>query len=565
MSGASRRSWRQRYHAEGHAQESDSRDLGGDSPGFELVRRHGGHRDERPRGHRAAGEAPRPRQAPSFARREGTTLSTRHRAHRKARPLRLLRSQRASRTCVSRRSTLEDELMVHLPAGFKGKSVPEATAGESPFGAYAIDAEASREQGHRQAPSSCSSPRASPPPNTRLAFVLRSGRSSLFSAPRPRSGEVSAWRTGGTDSRPRWRLLVGLAVSCGGARPSAVAPDVEAARAAGQQSNDGEVVGRWLLVSSFPPADRPVRPRRRARGWNRCRMPACSHRWRGPSTTARTGAPQRGVRLRRRGQGRARSSADPRAPLVAWFSTNHLLSLAPNATGLWGKARARAWRTRSLHPGGIGWRARGELVDWWSARGVRLGQERRAPTPRPRSTAASATSGSRARSATARRRDRRRAFDAERPARGRSVAARRAASTCPAPAQDRAARLPRADAPKRCTGAGVFYAETFVDLPADRDVVVAVQGAYRVSVDDVVVLERDTRVWAYGPSSACAMRLAAGRHRILARVGGAENRDPLARPRRRRRSPSTSSSDPRPVYGLSRPPVLAIPMCSIAS
>jgi len=42
---------------------------------------------------------------------------------------------------------------------------------------------------------------------------------------------------------------------------------------------------------------------------------------------------------------------------------------------------------------------------------------------------------------------------------------------------------------------GIFYAETFVDLPAERDVLLAVQGSYRVSIDDTVVLDRDTRVW----------------------------------------------------------------------
>src|SRR4029077_2202945 len=69
---------------------------------------------------------------------------------------------------------------------------------------------------------------------------------------------------------------------------------------------------------------------------------------------------------------------------------------------------------------------------------------------------------------------------------------------------------------------GIYYAETFIDLPADREVIVAAQGAFAIFVDDAEVLTRDTRQWAIWPRFGARVRLEAGRHRILARVAGPE-------------------------------------------
>jgi tetratricopeptide (TPR) repeat protein/transglutaminase-like putative cysteine protease len=105
---------------------------------------------------------------------------------------------------------------------------------------------------------------------------------------------------------------------------------------------------------------------------------------------------------------------------------------------------------------------------------------------------------------------------------------------------------------------GIFYAETFVDLPAERDVLLAVQGAYRVSVDDAVVLDRDTRVWGIWGKFAVRLRLGRGRHRILARVGAPETSIRKTRPDGVPLAPE-SSTDARPTYGLVPPVVLDDP------
>ena len=42
---------------------------------------------------------------------------------------------------------------------------------------------------------------------------------------------------------------------------------------------------------------------------------------------------------------------------------------------------------------------------------------------------------------------------------------------------------------------GIFYAETFFITPTARDLIVAVQGAVKVWIDDTPALEHDLREW----------------------------------------------------------------------
>lgn len=73
--------------------------------------------------------------------------------------------------------------------------------------------------------------------------------------------------------------------------------------------------------------------------------------------------PQQGGQVLRALQG-AHGSADPLAPMVGWFAANHLLTLDVAVPDLW--KQAKPWVLSTLDaPGSIGWRARGELVEWW--------------------------------------------------------------------------------------------------------------------------------------------------------------------------------------------------------
>ena len=142
-SGALAAEERQRYHAKGTQRERMARDLSGDFPGFEIGSGGRGSRDERSRRHRAARENARARQGPTLGRRDGPDLSI---------PVGPASRLVASFASLSARqqdirlhvqSTLDDELVIHLPANFKTKNLPESMQQETPFGTFSIRAEAS--------------------------------------------------------------------------------------------------------------------------------------------------------------------------------------------------------------------------------------------------------------------------------------------------------------------------------------------------------------------------------------------------------------------------------------
>src|SRR5262249_1937465 len=66
----------------------------------------------------------------------------------------------------------------------------------------------------------------------------------------------------------------------------------------------------------------------------------------------------------------ARSSMHPDAQLVAWFSSSHLLALRSGVAGLWSHGRELVKKAIE-QPGNVGWRARGELVEWQTLDGSR--------------------------------------------------------------------------------------------------------------------------------------------------------------------------------------------------
>jgi tetratricopeptide (TPR) repeat protein len=65
---------------------------------------------------------------------------------------------------------------------------------------------------------------------------------------------------------------------------------------------------------------------------------------------------------------------------------------------------------------------------------------------------------------------------------------------------------------------GVFYAESFFATQGDRDLIVAVQGAVAIWIDDTLVLTRALEEWGSWQRFGVHIRVAEGRHRVLARV-----------------------------------------------
>lgn len=297
----------------------------------------------------------------------------------------------------------------------------------------------------------------------------------------------------------------------------------------------------------------------------------------------------------------ARSSLFPDAPLIAWYAANHLLNLRAGVSDLWATARPVVQYTLD-HPGQIGWRARGELVEWWSLDGFRDGggaDEAKALAEDAKTQAASdpvkdakdakdAKDPAQAKDApklpdvrsgvleAAARRygcaekarmagpfghfspsDHARHFEAERSGPWPAVFSRDPLRQTP----PRVVGVDRTGCAIRASGAtdgGIFYVETYLDLPAEREAIIAVQGALAIFVDDTEVMTRNTRQWGIWPRFGARLRLERGRHRIVARVAGGETSIrivasdgmPLGVP---------TSDDPAPPYLLSPPEILDDP------
>jgi tetratricopeptide (TPR) repeat protein len=318
--------------------------------------------------------------------------------------------------------------------------------------------------------------------------------------------------------RPRllapWLLAASL-LSCSAATPSAPrSPSVEA-RERGPASGDGEVVGRWLLAELLAPGGSPDSARRaRARldELKAAGMLASLARAIDDFSHGKLEASGRSFLLALQ---QAKVSSDPLGPLVAWFAANHLLSLDGAVPALWKEAHPWVMKTLS-EPGALGWRGRGELVEWWTNHAfeeaeanltdravAQLGCVNNLRIAGPFGHGAAA--------------DRWRSFPAEK------------AGPWPAfwPASERRAVAPKILATDRqgCmhrlgepTINGVFYAETYLDLPAERELLLSAQSALAIWIDDHKVLERDMRTWGVWPRFGVQVRLAAGRHRVLVKL-----------------------------------------------
>jgi len=373
-------------------------------------------------------------------------------------------------------------------------------------------------------------------------------------------------------------LLCVVLLACGAAGPRESESALDALRRSAQDSEDPDVVGRWMLGELLLPGGatkRVAHARKRldeidADGPSRESRDARSRAGALYASLARAIDDEAHGRFQRAADGylralsAARVSASPDAPLVGWFASNHLLRLRSSVHGLWDRAGADIEKAIA-EPGRIGWRARGELVEWWAVDGLDMDRRR----GRSGNSAQSTLDISARRFGCVREArmagpfghgaatDLKKRFDAERPG--------------PWPyqfeADPRRLEVPRVLSIRRsgCTirpgepvGRGVFYVETFVELPADREVLIAVQGANSVLVDDVEVLTRESGQWGVWPRFGARLRLAAGRHRIVARIGGRETSIRLLRPDGTPLDANTSD-DPAAPYSVTPPRILADP------
>jgi tetratricopeptide (TPR) repeat protein len=375
---------------------------------------------------------------------------------------------------------------------------------------------------------------------------------------------VSSFDTGRLVARLALATLVTLLALGSGACGAAPTTDpLESIRAVAAESGTGEPVGRLLLGELLVPGGSPARAiaaRARLEGMGDDAKKGLF------ASVARAFDDEVHGRMRSAALAHldavvaARTSSHPDAALVAWFSSNHLLALRQAVADLWTSARDVVKQTVD-HPGNAGWRARGELVEWWSLDGSRddapgslsegglleaaaklYGCVEKARLAGPFGHLAAA--------------DYRVHYDAERAGPWPAVFPRD-------PLRLEAPRVhavERAGCALRAPGAppGIYYVETFVDLPADREMNIAVQGAFSILVDDTEVLTRDTRVWGIWPRFGARVRLEAGRHRILARVAGPETSIRLQHPTGEPLG-LVGSDDPAPPYAIVRPEILPDP------
>ena len=348
--------------------------------------------------------------------------------------------------------------------------------------------------------------------------------------------------------------------ACGSSAPKPPATPIETLRAGSTQLQDGEALGRWLLGELLVPGGEASRAQTAREALDKA-----------PNNKTLFASFARAFDNDSRGRFRAaalayldavdaaRVSNHPDAPMVAWFAATHLLRLRSSVTNLWDTARPIVVKTLD-QPGNIGWRARGVLAEWWSADGLRkeppvagkdtqdVTAERFGCITKARLAGPFGHMGPT---------DHRKHFDAEKPGPWpRVFTADPRRSTRP--------RVLGADrsgchwSPSEPTENGIFYTETFLDLPAERDVIVAVQAVLAIFVDDVEVLNRDPKVWGIWPRFGVHLRLSKGRHRILARIGSANTAIRVLQPNGLPLGIETSD-DPAPPYVLTPPQVLSDP------
>lgn len=308
-----------------------------------------------------------------------------------------------------------------------------------------------------------------------------------------------------------------LMAACAGGGHPAKAPLAEL-RANARGATDPDTVGKWALAEVIE------------RGGDRASAAEAERRLAQVGGTGLYASLARGVLSEAHGAPRpaaaayvqllraAQMSTDPLAPLASWYAVHHLRALQGSVTNLWKDNGATLDAIRQ-QPGAIGWRAAAELGDWFVAEAFDAGALRAKAYDELAIRAGGCARGVRIAGpfGTGTAPDRRRAWAAERPGPWppawppdpvrRSVPAVRTVQQprCLAASTD---RVP----------AGVFYAETFFTTAEPRDLVVSVQGAVAVWVDDALVLERDLREWGVWQRFGTAVHVGAGRHRLLARI-----------------------------------------------
>ncbi len=331
-----------------------------------------------------------------------------------------------------------------------------------------------------------------------------------------------------------------------------------ALRSDARSSDDAELVGRWALSEQLAP------------GGSAAELDRALARLHALKDVGMLGNTARGVLEESHGHPRAaadayvaaldaaRMSREPEVPMIAWYVAHRLESLHVDVSNLYDSHRA-LFDGIVANPGGIGWRAEAQLADWMENETYRRADVTGKDYDRYVVKTSGCLTGLRLAgpfghgSAP----DRRRRFDAERPGPWPD-------KFSPDPLRTDPPRILKSEqaacivSSEEQTPSGVYYVEGYFSVDHDRDVVVAVQGALSVSIDDSVVLARDVREWGVWQRFGAAVHITGGRHRILARVlddrSSIRILDSDGRP-----APVHAETDSRAPYSVIPPAVLTDP------
>ena len=348
---------------------------------------------------------------------------------------------------------------------------------------------------------------------------------------------------------------IALLAACGGGAARPAAAPLKDLRSAGRSSTDPDEIGRWALAEAIEP------------GGSAANVAEAEKRLSQVGGTGLYASLARGVLGEMHGAPRtaaaayvellraAQTSTDPMAPLAGWFAVHHLRGLRGSVTNLWDANKGTLEAIRK-QPGAIGWRAAAELGDWFTAEAFVKGALRGKDYDALVVEAGGCAKGIRIAGPFGKGTppDRRRSWDAEKPGPWPPAWA-------PDPTRRTVPAVRKVQQP-RCLAAvtervpqGVFYAETFFSTDHPRDVVIAVQGAVAVWVDDALVLERDLREWGVWQRFGAAVHVGAGRHRVLARVIDDSTAVRILEPDGR---PAAVASDGEPTRGYEITPATAL-------
>jgi cellulose synthase operon protein C len=318
-------------------------------------------------------------------------------------------------------------------------------------------------------------------------------------------------------------LLVALAVmGCAGTTTRPVAHSaLDALRSDGRRSTNGDAVGRWALGEMFYPGGDPQEVTRAE-----ARLASAD-----VSKKGMYGNLAKAILAESHGSPRAAAEAyvatlrgasdaidDPRAPLVGWFASHHLLALRSSVAELYASHK-EALEALMAGPGNVGWRAVAEILEWSAAEAFDKAEAtgdaydalvtRRLGCAKAMKIAGPFGHGSVP--------DRRRSFGAEAPGPWPP-------SWPEDPIRGTVPHLLHVEqhrcfaASTEATEDGIYYVQSFFATGSDADIILAVQGSVKVWVDDMPVLERDLRQWGVWQRFGVALHVSAGRHRVLARV-----------------------------------------------